>query len=144
MRVEGILKNKGHGVETVRPDAQVTLVAHKLTTLGIGALVVSGDGSTMEGIVSERDIVRGLTKHGPRLLAMSASQVMSKNVPTCSPSDSVKDVMAQMTRTRNRHVPVLQDGALAGLVSIGDVVKSRLEELELETNVLRDSYISRH
>ena len=143
MKVEGILKDKGQHVETVEPETQVSIVVHQLSSLNIGALVVSPDGSTMQGVISEREIVRGLAKHGARLLNMSASQVMTRHVPTCSPGDSLKDVMAQMTRTRNRHVPVVQDGVLAGLVSIGDVVKSRLEELELETNVLRERYISR-
>jgi CBS domain-containing protein len=144
IKVQGILNSKGHDVHTIRPDALVTMVVHRLTSLGIGALVVSADGTTLEGVVSERDIVRGLTKHGPRLLDMTAMDVMNRHVPTCSPDDNVKAVMAQMTRTRNRHLPVVQGGALAGLVSIGDIVKSRLEELELETNVLRDSYIARH
>lgn len=143
MKVEGILKAKGNQVETVSPDTVVPLAVDRLSVLRIGALVVSSDDTTVEGVFSERDVVRGLARHGARLLELRVSDVMSRHVPVCSPDDTVKDVMAQMTRTRNRHVPVVQDGRLAGLVSIGDLLKERLEELELQTNVLRDSYISR-
>lgn len=145
MKVETILKGKGREVETTTPDADVTLVIHKLATLGIGALVVTPDGHTVEGTVSERDIVRGLRRHGAALLDLRARDVMSRQVPTCSPDDLIQRVMADMTRTRHRHVPVLDgDGHLCGIVSIGDLVKHRLDEMEMETNVLRDAYIARH
>lgn len=140
MNVESILRTKGRRVETVAPDAKVIFAVHKLTSLGIGALVVSGDGQRVEGLISERDIVWGLNRHGAQLLDLQVGDVMSKSVPVCSPQDSITSVMAEMTRSRNRHVPVVTDGRLAGLVSIGDVVKNRLEELELETSVLRDAY----
>ena len=144
MRVEGILKAKGRNVETTTPDADVRFVIHKLSSLGVGALVVSPEGRTVAGTISERDIVRGLNKHGAGLLDLRAADVMSRNVPTCSSNDLLQDVMAQMTDTRHRHVPVLDEtGALCGIVSIGDVVKHRLEEMELETNVMRDVYIAR-
>ncbi|MDQ3979634.1 MAG: CBS domain-containing protein [Actinomycetota bacterium] len=144
MKVESILKAKGPEVETTTPDTQVRLVVHRLSALGIGALVVSPDGRTLLGTISERDIVRGLNKHGAALLDLSVSDVMSRRAPTCSPNDLLQDVMADMTRTRHRHVPVLDEaGVLCGIVSIGDLVKHRLEEMELETNVLRDAYIAR-
>ncbi len=144
MKVDGILNAKGRQVETIRPETTVAVAVNRLSALRIGALVVSADGKTVAGMISERDVVRGLARHGERLLDLDVAQVMSRNVPVCSPEDTVKDVMAQMTRTRNRHVPVVEDGELRGLVSIGDVVKQRVEELELQTNVLRDPYITRH
>jgi CBS domain-containing protein len=144
MKVESILKAKGRQVETASPDADLRLVVHKLSSLGIGALVVTADGQTVAGTISERDIVRGVNKHGAGLLDLRARDVMSRNAPTCLESDSLPHVMAEMTRTRHRHLPVLDDqGHLCGIVSIGDVVKYRLDEMELQTNVLRDAYIAR-
>jgi CBS domain-containing protein len=140
MNVETILEAKGRSVATIPPDAQVAFAAHKLSAMGIGALVVSPDGARVEGVVSERDLVRGLTRHGARLLELQVADVMSKGGPVCSPGDTIKKVMSDMTRTRNRHVVVLEGNRLYGVVSIGDIVKHRLEELELETNVLRDAY----
>ncbi len=142
MKVEGILKAKGREVETIPPDASVPLVLHKLSTLGIGALVVSADGQEVLGTVSERDIVRALNRHAERVLELRVADVMSRGAPVCTPDASLHDVMADMTRSRHRHVPVVEDGRLVGIVSIGDVVKHRLEEMELEVNVLRDHYIA--
>ena len=144
MNVDGILRAKGRAVETTSPETKVVFVVHTLTTLGIGALIVSPDGQQVEGVISERDIVRGLNRYGARLLDMPASEVMSRRAPVCSPNDNLKHVMAEMTRTRHRHVPVVENGKLAGVVSIGDIVKHRLEELELEANVLRDAYRATH
>ena len=142
MKVDGILKAKGREVETVPPDATVPLVLHKLATLGIGALVVSGDGQEVLGTVSERDIVRGLNRHGQRVLELRVADVMSRGGPVSTPDQSLHALMADMTRSRHRHVPVADGGRLCGIVSIGDVVKHRLEEMELEVNVLRDRYIA--
>ena len=143
MEVASILKAKGAHVESVRPDADVRLVLHKLATLGIGSLVVSGDGNRVEGTISERDVVCGLNRHGASLLDMRAREVMTRNGPTCSPNDTLGQVMAVMTRTRHRHLPVVDaDGTLCGIVSIGDVVKHRLGEIELERDVLRDAYVA--
>lgn len=145
MAVSSILDAKGRHVETISPEADLRLVLHKLVTLGIGSLVVSSDGLAVEGMVSERDVVRGLNRHGERLLDLRAGEVMSRNVPTCSPSDTLGHVMAVMTRSRSRHLPVVDaDGRLCGLVSIGDVVKQRLVEIELERDILRDAYMARH
>ena len=144
MKVEGILKAKGRSVETARPDTPMLVVVHKLATMRIGALVVTDDGARVDGVVSERDVVTGLNRHGAALLEMRVGDVMSRGVPVCSPDDSIKHVMAEMTRSRHRHVPVVEHGRLCGIVSIGDVVKNRLEELELETNVLRDVYRAGH
>lgn len=138
MKVDTVLKTKGRKVETVRPDQSVVMALHKFTSLGIGALVVSDDGERVAGLIGERDIVRGLNKHGTRLLDMPVSNVMSKGFPVCSVDDTLRHVMEQMTSTRNRHVPVVEDGKLCGLVSIGDIVKHLVDEVELESRVLRD------
>jgi CBS domain-containing protein len=143
VKVENILKAKGSRVETIKPEAPLVLVLHKFAASDIGALVVSADGDRILGVISERDIVRGLHKHGERLMHMQARELMSKGVPICSPEDTIRHVMGEMTRTRNRHLPVVSDGKLCGIVSLGDVVKHRLEEMELETNILRESYIAR-
>jgi CBS domain-containing protein len=143
MRVADILKGKGAEVETIRPDAKVLVAVHRLRMQNVGALVVSRDGVRVEGVLSERDVVRGLTRHGADLLEMSVVAVMSRGVPVCEPDDSLALVMGRMTRTRNRHIPVVEDGRLCGIVSVGDVVKHRLEEMELETSVLRDAYLTR-
>lgn len=144
MRVEAILKDKGDHVETIRPDASVVGAVHKLATLRIGALVVSPDANEVTGLLTERDIVVGLARHGTELLDMPVRQVMSTSVRTCTPDERITGVMAVMTRTRSRHLPVVDESGLRGIVSIGDVVKSRLDELELESRVLRDAYITSH
>ena len=139
MKVDSILKDKGRDVQTVGTDVSLVLAIHQLSTRGIGALVVSEDGRRVNGLFSEREVVRGLAKHGARLLDLRVGDVMARSVPVCSSQDTIRDVMAEMTRSRNRHLPVVDGGALCGLISIGDVVKHRLEELELESSVLRDA-----
>jgi CBS domain-containing protein len=138
MTVRAILEAKGSQVATTRSDATVAVVLRKLKIGNYGALVVSDDGEAVQGIISERDIVRALADQGNDLLDSPVSKLMTREVRTCSMSDKVKDLMAVMTRYRIRHLPVLEDGKLAGLISIGDVVKSRVDELETETSVLRD------
>ena len=144
MKVEDILKSKSHRVATMRPESAIDTVIHRMRLDRIGAIVISRDGSAIEGILSERDIVYGLVEHGAGLLKMTAADVMTHEVITCRLQDTIKDVMAKMTHRRIRHVPVVEHGELAGIVSIGDVVKHRLEEAELETTVLRDAYIAAH
>ncbi len=141
MEVASILKAKGANVETIRPDADLRLVLHKLATLGIGSLVVSADGRHVEGMISERDVVCALKKHGARVLELRAAEVMTRNGPTCSPTDTLQQVMAVMTRTRYRHLPVVDAGRLCGIVSIGDLVKARIDQLEVERQQLQ-SYIA--
>ena len=143
MKVEDILRKKGSVVETIRPDAKILMAVHRMRMQNVGALIVSRDGERVDGVLSERDIVRGLTSHGAGLVEMSVVAVMSRSVPTCGPGDSLTSVMSLMTRTRNRHVPVVIEGRLCGILSVGDVVKHRLEEMELETSVLRDAYLTR-
>ena len=143
MKVASILRAKGLHVETVGPDAPLASVVWHLRLKGIGALVVVDAAGAILGVISERDIVCGLAEHGPALLGMRASQVMNRSVVTCTPEDSITRLMTQMTRNRNRHVIVTEQGTLHGIVSIGDVIKYRLDELELEANVLRDTLITR-
>jgi len=144
MSVALILKAKGAHVETTRPDATLYSVVWSLKVQGIGAQVVSEDGITVLGLISERDIIRGLTEHGTKLLTLPVSELMTSPAVTCTPAESIGAVMARMTRYRVRHLPVVEGGKLCGIVSLGDVVKHRLDELELETNVLRENLMTSH
>lgn len=144
VNVEGILRAKGATVETVSPNADLVLAVHKLASLRIGALVVV-EGEQVKGTISERDVVRALNRDGVQALDRRVKDVMVSDAPVCSPADGLRQIMAEMTRTRHRHLPVVdENGALCGLISIGDVVKHRLEEMELETAVLRDAYLASH
>jgi CBS domain-containing protein len=143
VKVANILATKGSAVETIAPEATVERAAQRLRTANVGALIVSTDGKHLKGLVSERDIVYGLGKHGRALLEMKVRDIMREIGPTCSSDDTVEHVMRQMTRLRVRHVPVIDRGELRGIVSIGDVVKNRLDETEREVNVLRDIYLAR-
>jgi CBS domain-containing protein len=144
MRVADILATKGTAVETIPPDATVERVAQRLRLAHIGALVVTTDGTRLKGLITERDIVDGLAHYGRALLEMQVRQIMRHNPPTCAADDTVQHVMAQMTRLRVRQMPVVHAGELRGIVSIGDLVKNRLDETEREVHVLRDVYLARH
>jgi CBS domain-containing protein len=143
MDVERILDTKGRKVVTTRPDTSVAEAVSRLRAEGIGAMVVLAGSGRLDGIISERDIVRGLARHGRTVLDLKVADLMTRAVTTCSPKDTVKAVMAVMTERRVRHLPVVEAGRLLGIVSIGDVVKNRLDEMELEVNVLRDAYLTR-
>jgi CBS domain-containing protein len=143
MKVVSILKAKGAGVQTTPPDAPIQTIARRLREDGIGALVVSEDGATILGLIAERDIVHGLADHGAKLPEQRVAQLMTRSVVTCTPDESVTAVMAKMTRYRVRHIPVVEGGKLRGIVSIGDVVKHRLDELETEANILREAFLAR-
>jgi CBS domain-containing protein len=121
----------------VSPQTSIADAVATLRREGIGALVVSRDGRSVDGILSERDIIQGLAGMGSALLDAKIEQLMTRRVFTCTPRDSIADLAAEMTQRRIRHIPVLRDGVLAGIVSIGDVVKARLDEMEYETNSLR-------
>jgi CBS domain-containing protein len=139
MNVETILTIKGADVATIAKDASLAEAAAGLRDRRVGALVVSGDGRHIDGIVSERDVVRALADHGSAALARSVHSVMSTDVVTCASKDSVDALMATMTERRIRHLPVVDgDGLLTGIISIGDVVKARVGELELDNQALVD------
>ena len=142
MNVEGILRVKGTRVTTIPPDATVASLVRGLRDERIGAMVVSVDGYTVDGIVSERDVVHGLAVSGARVLDRKVSEIMTTPVSTCSPNDLVKTVMETMTLRRIRHLPVVSNGRLVGIVSIGDIVKNRLDEMATETSVLREAYLA--
>lgn len=144
MNVQSIIGSKGTDVATIRQAATLTDAIAALGEHRIGALVVSGDGSAIEGIVSERDIVRAAARSGASALDTTVGSVMSTDVITCALSDGVDRLMGLMTERRIRHLPVVDDrGHLAGIISIGDVVKARLTELEQENQAL-SQYISGH
>ncbi|MET0447237.1 MAG: CBS domain-containing protein [Aeromicrobium sp.] len=136
MRVHDVLASKGDGaIHTITPEATVRELLEVLADRNIGALIVSSDGTTMLGIVSERDIVRKL-RDTENARDMAVADIMTSDVRVCSPTDSFGELMAIMTEHRVRHVPVLDDGRLVGLLSIGDAVKHRMEQLEFERDQL--------
>jgi CBS domain-containing protein len=132
MRISDILRSKGNAVSTVRPDATVRQLLAALAEHNIGALVVSEDGESIVGIASERDVVRQMHDRGAGLLEAPVSSIMTADVRTCTPDEDVDLLRSTMTEHRIRHVPVVRDGKLIGIVSIGDVVKSTISELETQ------------
>ncbi len=138
MFVRHILEDKGAVVATVPSNVTMAHVARLLAEHGLGALVVSDDGETIAGIVSERDLARAVAARGADALSMPVGDAMTAEVRTCAPDDTVESLMETMTTRRVRHLPVVVDGRLAGIVSIGDVVKRRLAELQSESQTLHD------
>jgi CBS domain-containing protein len=138
MTVKAILSTKGNDVTTIEPTATLETAAAILAERRIGALVVLGADRRLIGILSERDIVRALAEQGAPALKEPLSQVMTRKVCTCTPADTVSAIMEQMTTGKFRHIPVVEQDRLVGIVSIGDVVKHRLTEMEHETAALRD------
>ena len=141
MTVEAILKRKGQNVVTTAPATSIKSAAELMREKNIAALMVVDNDATL-GIVTERDIVRAFARDGVAIGGKPVRDIMTAKLITGTPEDSVKHVMQVMTNKRIRHFPVYKDGKLAGLVSIGDVVRHRLQDLELEKNVLRDAYIA--
>ena len=141
MNVETILKTKGREVVAVKPGESVASAAETLHRRRIGAALVLDEDGAVAGVISERDIVRGLATHGGVVLGMKVAELMTSDVQTCEPGDAVDLIMAIMTERRVRHLPVLRNGKLVGVISIGDVVKHRLAEIENEAQSLRE-YIS--
>lgn len=141
MRIAELLDHKGRDVFTVRPDATVLETIEEMADRGVGALVVSVDGRRPDGIVSERDVVRRLATRHAALLEDPVEAIMTTVIYTCRPDDEVDGLRSIMTEHRVRHVPVLEGGELVGIVSIGDVVKSSIDELTKDRDVLVD-YIS--
>jgi CBS domain-containing protein len=138
MLLTDVLRSKGDGVVTVPPESDVSALLAVLDEHGIGAAVVSSDGRTVEGIISERDVVRAIAARGAAVLQEPVRDLCTTDVHTCRPDARIDDLMRVMTEQRIRHVPVVVNGALAGIVSIGDVVKRRMQELESERAALSD------
>lgn len=138
MHVAAVLKRKGSNVVTIHPERTISDVAHLLTANRIGAVVVAEQDRHVLGIISERDIIHGIARHGHGVLDMPVTELMTREVLTCDPRDTMARIMAVMTDRRVRHLPVCEDGRLIGMISIGDVVKQRLNEAEVEVESLRD------
>jgi CBS domain-containing protein len=138
MTVKAILAVKGGDVLTIDPTSNVGVAAKLLAERRIGALVVTGPDKRVVGIISERDIVRALAERGPAVNDAPLTEVMTRKVVTCAPTDTISSLMERMTTGKFRHLPVIEQGRLAGVVSIGDVVKHRLHEMENEQAALRD------
>ena len=141
MTVERILENKSADVVTVKPDELISAIIEKLEAEDVGALVVSKNGSTVDGIISERDVVRGLARFGPDVLEHPVSELMTEDVVTCTEIDRIVGVMALMDAHQIRHIPVVNRGKLAGIVGSRDIIKLRVEELQSEADIMR-SYIA--
>lgn len=139
--VSVILDRKGFEVITVGPSATLASAAEVMSRHDVGALVVSTDGQSLDGIISERDLVRCVARDGPSCLQRSVDQLMTTDVATCTRETSLEELMATMTQRRIRHMPVVDGSALTGMISIGDVVKSRLDELEVENEAL-EQYVT--
>ena len=138
MNVAAILKGKGRAVATAKPETTLQAVTERLTAKRIGAIVIVGSGGTVAGIISERDIIRAIGEHGAGCLQRPVSEFMTRQVVICSEADTLDQLMATMTAGRFRHIPVVEDGALVGIVSIGDVVKHHIAEVEMEAMAMRD------
>ena len=143
MKVEAVLTAKGRQVASINPSATLATVAQRLRLEGIGSLVVLDEGK-LAGMISERDVVHAFAAHRAEAAELKVADLMARDLVTCRPDDSLTRVLGLMTRHRVRHLPVLEGGRLVGLISIGDAVKHRLDELELEAAVLRDAYIAGH
>jgi CBS domain-containing protein len=143
MSIQSILDRKGAEVVTIRAIETIKSAADRMRARSVAALVVIS-GDAIAGLISERDIVHAISLHGERALSMAVQDVVSHTIITVAPDDTLKRAMSLMTNHRMRHLPVFADSKLVGIVSIGDVVKHRLEELETESNVLRDAYIAAH
>jgi CBS domain-containing protein len=138
MNVAAILKSKGKGVVTAEPDMSLLEIAKLLDQHGIGCVVLEGDDGKVVGIVSERDLVRAIGRSGPKVLKDPVSNYMTRSVVTAREADTIDRLMAEMTAHRFRHMPVVERGRLIGLVSIGDVVKMRIAEAEMEAAAMRE------
>jgi len=136
-QVSSVLEHKGYAVVTVSPEQSVTSVIKVLADNRIGAVPVIGDDGQIMGIISERDIIRAISEYAQDALTLPAARLMTREVKTCSAEDQLVDLMEVMTRQRIRHLPVLRNGSLHGIVSIGDVVKQRLDEVHSEAEALR-------
>lgn len=142
MNIGQILKAKGRGVTTARPDATLLEIIDKLAAKKIGAIVIVGDKGDVVGIVSERDIIRKLGQGGALVLSEPVANTMTASVITCREATTLDELMEVMTQGRFRHVPVVEDGALVGIISIGDVVKNHIAEVEMEVTAMRGYFVT--
>jgi len=142
MYVKEILLRKGRGIKTMPPSELLEFAAAHMKLEGVGALIVCDDNRKLKGILSERDIVCAMVDYGPRALQMSAAEFMNAHPPTCAPEDTIASAAKSMTQNRVRQLPVIENGAIIGIISIGDIVKERFEEMELERDTLRDLALS--
>jgi CBS domain-containing protein len=138
MKVKSILAAKGGGIICIEPSADLATAAKLLSKHRIGVVVIRGAGDRLAGILSERDIVRAVAEHGAAALTMPVGQVMTREVATCGEDDTCASIMEQMTQRKFRHLPVMNKGEMVGLISIGDVVKQRVVEIEQESEAMRD------
>ena len=138
MTVERLLRIKGHEVVTIRPQATLADVAHELSAGKFGALIVSEDGRSIQGIISERDLVQAVAAHGASALDLKVEEVMTRDVVTCAVQDKVDHLMAVMSHRRFRHLPVVENGVLCGVISMTDVMRHRLDEVEVEASHMRN------
>ncbi len=138
MQVNEILNKKGNQVVTIDPEKTIGRAVNTLANQNIGAIVVCDSAEKVIGLLAERDIIRGNAIHGAEVFDLHVKDLMVHEIYTCTPDDDIKDIMSTMTHRRVRHVPVVVGGKLIGIISIGDVVKNRLEETQLEVSVLRD------
>jgi CBS domain-containing protein len=138
MNVASILKAKGRTVTTARPDTTVRDIARKLHDRRIGAIIIVGDNGDVDGIVSERDVIRAIAENGAAALSDPVSAIMTRNVVSCHETSHIDELMEMMTEGRFRHLPVIEDGHLVGVVSIGDVVKNHVAEVQMEVSSLRN------
>jgi CBS domain-containing protein len=138
MKVSDILAAKGRDVVVIEPTANLQTAAKLMASRKIGAIVILGAGRRIAGILSERDIVRAVSKSGASALDLPVGQAMTRDVLTCAEDDTCAEIMERMTMGKFRHLPVVRDSAMVGLISIGDVVKQRVEEIERESEAMRD------
>jgi CBS domain-containing protein len=142
MKIADILQHKSRVVHSVMPWLTVGEVVEQLNRFGIGAVLVCDEKGGLRGIVSERDVVRALGRHGAAMLSMPLTEIMTQHVETTTLSETVSHAMARMTAGRYRHLPVVEKGTIVGVVSIGDLVKNRVREMEMEVGILRDRAIA--
>jgi CBS domain-containing protein len=142
MNIAQILKAKGRAVATARPDATLLEIVNKLAQKKIGAIVIVGDNGEVAGIISERDVIRRLGERGAQALTEPVSQSMTSSVISCQETSTLDEMMEVMTQGRFRHVPVIEDGALVGIVSIGDIVKHHIAEVEMEVTAMRGYFVT--
>lgn len=137
MNVAAILKSKGRAVATAKPDATLLEISQTLAQKKIGAIIIVGENGKLSGIISERDVIRAISQHGAAALDEPVSQVMTKTVITCGETSVLDELMEVMTQGRFRHIPVIDNDQLVGIVSIGDVVKNHIAEVEMEVTAMR-------